>query len=133
MSARQRRTAIRITLAGLQVGALAAGLAFTAPPVCAQGLDGAIAGVVKDATGATLPGVIVTVTSLDRGTIAATTHTSGDGSYTAVALPPGTYTVKVELSGFATEEIKPLTLRIADRLRVDVTMALQSLAETVMV
>jgi outer membrane receptor protein involved in Fe transport len=134
MSARQRRSATRISQRQVLTACiLAASLAVMALPVSAQGLDGAIAGVVKDATGATLPGVVVTVTSLDRGIIAATAHTSTDGSYTAVALPPGEYSVKTELSGFTTQEIKPLTLRIADRLRVDVTMALQTLAETVIV
>src|SRR5262249_51621697 len=69
----------------------------------------------------------------DRGLVAATTTTSGDGSYTAVALPPGTYNVSAELSGFTKQEIKPLTLRIADRLRVDVTMSVQALAESIIV
>src|SRR5262249_2732021 len=88
---------------------------------------------VKDSTGAALPGVTITVTNLDRATVAATTVTSGDGTYTVVALPPGAYSVKAELSGFATQEIKNLTLRIADRLHVDVTMGLQALGETVLV
>lgn len=120
-------------LSWIRISAIAASLLVATWPASAQSLDGAISGIVKDATGATLPGVTVTVTSLDRATVAATTHTSTDGGYTAVALPPGAYSVKTELSGFATQEIKPLTLRIADRLRVDVTMTIQSLAETVLV
>jgi outer membrane receptor protein involved in Fe transport len=99
----------------------------------AQSVDGAIAGVVKDSSGGALPGVTITVRSLDRGMVAATTHTGGDGTYTAVALPPGEYSVTAELSGFASQEIKPLTLRIADRLHVDITMSIQSLNETVLV
>jgi outer membrane receptor protein involved in Fe transport len=99
----------------------------------AQTVDGAIAGTVKDPSGGALPGVTITVRSLDRGNVAATTHTGEDGTYAAVALPPGDYSVVAELSGFATQEIRPLTLRIADRLHVDVTMSIQSLSETVLV
>jgi hypothetical protein len=94
----------------------------------AQGLDGTIAGAVKDASGGVLPGVTITIRNLDRGIVAATTHTAGDGSYAAVALPPGQYSVTAELSGFATQEIRPLTLRIADRLHVDLTLSIQSIS-----
>jgi outer membrane receptor protein involved in Fe transport len=112
---------------------LATAVVLAARPITAQSGDGAIAGVVKDGTGAALPGVTMTITSLDRGTISAATHTAADGSYTAVALPPGTYSVTAELSGFTKQEVKPLTLRIADRLHVDVILGLASLAETVTV
>jgi len=122
----QRRSSIEIVLA-------VAALLVAAAPARAQSTDGAIAGIVKDATGGALPGVTITVMSLDRGTIAATAHTREDGSYTAVSLPPGSYSVIAELSGFARTEIKPLTLRISDRLHVDVTMSIQALAETVTV
>ena len=132
MTRSERRFRIR---AGRAVSA--ACLAFviasrTAGPA-AQGLDGAIAGVVKDTSGGALPGVTITVTSVERATVAATLQTGPDGTYTVVALPPGVYNVKAELSGFATQEIKSLTLRIADRLHVDMTMGLQSLSETVLV
>src|SRR5690242_11149313 len=101
--------------------------------VLGQSVDGAIAGVVKDSSGGALPGVTITVKSLERGNIAATTHSGADGSYAVVALPAGEYSVVAELSGFATQEIKPLTLRIADRLHVDITLSIQSLNETVVV
>ena len=108
-------------------------VALLSTSASAQTVDGAIAGVVKDASGGALPGVTITVKSLDRGNIAATTHTGGDGTYAVVALPPGEYSVVAELSGFATQEIKPLTLRIADRLHVDVTLPIEALNETVLV
>jgi outer membrane receptor protein involved in Fe transport len=134
MGVSQGRSSVRITRRfGVAAVALVATLLAAAATARAQGLDGAIAGLVKDATGASLPGVTITVTSLDRATVAATTVTSADGTYTAVALPPGSYSVKAELSGFAAQEIRNLVLRIADRLHVDITMGIQALSETVLV
>jgi outer membrane receptor protein involved in Fe transport len=101
--------------------------------VLGQSVDGAIAGVVKDSSGGALPGVTITVKSLDRGNVAAATHTGADGTYAVVALSPGEYSIVAELSGFATQEIRPLTLRIADRLHVDITLSIQSINETVLV
>src|SRR5262249_18484248 len=115
------------------VGATALCVLLFARAACSQSTDGTIAGTAKDTTGGALPGVSITVMSLDRGIAVATAHTGSDGSYAAVGLPPGTYSVVAELSGFARQEIKPLTLRISDRLRVDLTLALESLAENVTV
>jgi len=70
----------------------------------AQGVQtGTIRGVVRDAQGLAVPGVTVTATSPAlQGPRVAVTDTTG--SYTFPSLPPGIYTVKFELSGFATVE-----------------------------
>src|SRR5438270_2663189 len=62
----------------------------------------AIAGVVKDATGAVLPGVTVEASSpvLIEKTKAAVTNEAGQ--YRVVDLRPGTYSVTFTLTGFAT-------------------------------
>src|ERR1700736_1420662 len=62
----------------------------------------AVAGVVKDATGAVLPGVTVEAASpaLIEKTRSAVTDTSGE--YKIIDLRPGTYTLTFSLSGFAT-------------------------------
>ena len=57
-----------------------------------------ITGVVRDATGAALPGATVTATHLTSST-SRTATTGVDGSY-SIALPPGAYTVSVSLAGF---------------------------------
>ena len=60
--------------------------------------DARITGVVRDTTGAAVPGVTVTVTSQSTGaTFSATTAT--DGTY-SVTVPRGAYTVAVALRGF---------------------------------
>ena len=127
------RIGLRRVVGRIGIGLFIGATALAPSRVRAQGLEGAIGGTIKDTTGAALPGVTVTVTSLDRGIIVATLTTAGDGTYTAVALPAGSYAIAAELSGFARQEISPVTLRIADRLHVDLTMSVQAISETVLV
>ena len=56
-------------------------------PASAQGQDGKINGVVRDTTGAGVPGVTVTATN-QAGPDPQTTTTASDGSF-SLALPPG--------------------------------------------
>ena len=62
-----------------------------------QVLEATLYGIVQDSSGGILPGVTVTVTH--QGT-ALTRETVSDarGEFTLPALPPGSYTVKIELS-----------------------------------
>jgi outer membrane receptor protein involved in Fe transport len=69
---------------------------------------GRISGVVRDASGAALPGVTITVTN--EFTRAAQTATSGvDGSY-SVTLAPGTYSASATLKGFARQTRRGVAL-----------------------
>ena len=61
-----------------------------------------IAGVVRDATGAVLPGVTVEASSPVLIEKARTAETDGTGQYRLVELTPGTYVLSFTLSGFAT-------------------------------
>ena len=72
----------------------------------AQAVYGSIAGTIEDSTGAALPGVNVTITSVERKT-ADTVVTNGSGNYSKDRLLPGTYSVKAELSGFRPALVQP--------------------------
>ena len=61
-----------------------------------------IAGVVKDASGAVLPGVTVEAASPVLIEKVRSAVTDGNGQYRIVDLRPGTYTVTFTLTGFAT-------------------------------
>ena len=76
-------------------------MALTAVPrsAAAQAVYGSIAGTVVDPSGGALPGVSVTVTSVERKTTD-TVVSNETGRYVKERLLPGTYEVKVELSGF---------------------------------
>jgi iron complex outermembrane receptor protein len=66
-------------------------------PAFAQSSEARLAGVVRDATGAPLPGATVTLTSATGAT--QTAISAADGSY-GLAAAPGTYSVAVALKGF---------------------------------
>src|SRR5579884_715670 len=87
----------------------------------AQG-TGSITGVVRDNTGAVVPGAQVTVTSTAQGTQFRTT-TNSNGEYLVAALIPGSYTVEVAATGFNTFEAKDIVLRVAEKQRVDATLS----------
>ena len=65
----------------------------------AQGNFGRILGTVTDQTGAVLPGAKVSVIDTQRG-LARNLTTDQAGEYNAPTLIPGTYTVRVEATGF---------------------------------
>ncbi len=86
-----------------------------------QGSAGRILGSVTDQTGAIIPGVTVTIRDVDRGTTR-TIVTDEAGLYNAPNLLPGTYTIRVELSGFATAERPNIKLEVGQDIRVDVSL-----------
>jgi hypothetical protein len=106
-------------------------LAANAVPALAQ-QTGTLTGAVHDAQGAVLPGVTVSVTgdTLIGGT--RTTVTGEAGSY-QFALPPGTYALLFELSGFAPLKRDGIIVQVARTARVDVELGVGSIQETVTV
>jgi hypothetical protein len=89
---------LRILTRSLLVTLLVA-LAAPAFPQPAQ--TGTISGDIKDATGAALPGVTITITSEERG-FSRSTVTDGEGHYVFPAVPIGQYTLVATLQGFET-------------------------------
>src|SRR5712691_11829570 len=72
------------------------------PGAWAQQSPSGIAGVVKDTSGAVLPGVTVEAASPALIEKVRTVVTDGEGRYNVVDLRPGAYTVTFTLSGFNT-------------------------------
>ena len=83
--------------------ALVVSLLFTVlPSLTAQTAGtGALAGTVKDGTGAVIPNVVINATNNDTGQERSATS-GADGSYRLALLPPGTYKVRFSASGFWT-------------------------------
>jgi hypothetical protein len=68
----------------------------------AQIQTGTISGVVRDASGAVLPGVTVEAASPALIEKVRTALTDGEGVYRVINLSPGTYVVTFTLPGFST-------------------------------
>ena len=90
-----------------------------------------IAGTVTDESGATLPGVTVTITNTATGR-SQDVVTMGEGRYRVVALQPGPYEVVAELAGFATVR-RAVTLVVGADATLDLSLGVASLAETITV
>ena len=94
---------------------------------------GSIAGTVKDGSGGALPGATVTLVSEAIGVNQATTS-DARGSFVSLLLPPGTYTLIVEMSGFKKAVKAGVILPTGSKINVgDLVMELGTLSETVSV
>ena len=73
-----------------------------AASVGAQQFTGGVRGAVRDANGV-IPGVAVTLTN-EATNVSRETVTNDVGQYNFPAVPPGTYTLKSQLTGYKTFE-----------------------------
>src|SRR5437763_379504 len=98
-----------------------------------QALRGSIAGTVKDDTGASLPGVTITVTSPALQLPQIVKVSDERGEYQVPDLPVGTYRVSYELTGFGTLVREGIVLTTGFNARLDPVLKVATLAETVTV
>jgi outer membrane receptor protein involved in Fe transport len=110
---------------------MAVAILITAVAASAQVDRATLTGVVRDASDAVLPNARVTVTSLATN-VASTVTTNSAGVYLVVNLLPGEYLVQAEAPGFQRFE-QTVALELGARSRLDLSLALGSLGETVKV
>src|SRR5262252_2239071 len=79
---------------------------------------GSIEGVVTDPNGAAVKGANVTVTSPNL-MAARTAPTNDEGRYQILALPPGTYKVVVDASGFGKYEQEGVAVNLGRTSSID--------------
>jgi hypothetical protein len=94
---------------------------------------GTLAGVVRDAQGAVLPGVTVTASSAALIGGSRSTPTGPTGTYQLTGLPPGTYVVTFELSGFSSLKREDVLVQVNQTVRIDADLAVGTLTESVTV
>src|SRR4029453_10204984 len=92
-----------------------------------------IAGVVKDTSGAVLPGVSVEATSDALIERTRSVTTDGQGAYKIVDLRPGTYVVTFTVAGFQTIRREGLELPANFTMTVNADLKIGAVAESVTV
>lgn len=117
----------------LRVAAVAG--AFLAPlflpgALGAQVTGGTIVGLVQDETAGILPGVSITIRDLGTD-FTRTVATDARGQYEVRGLQPGQYEVRAELTGFRTMVQSGVVVQVNQETRVNITMALGQISETV--
>jgi hypothetical protein len=128
-SVRQVPPRVRLLIAGCLVSAFGF---LAAAPAMAQILYGGIVGIVKDSSGARLPGATVTIINKDTNLTREVT-TDAEGAYNLVNVQAGAYDLKISLQGFREVVRSRVPVTIGEISRVDVSLEIGTLSETVTV
>ncbi len=123
---------MKCSISILKRNILISSLAMLFAITCAWAQTGttSVRGVVSDKTGAAIVNAKVTLVNSSQGLKRETT-TSGTGEYEIVALPPGTYALSVELTGFRKFEQKNLQLQVNLPATQNVTLEVGATTETI--
>jgi hypothetical protein len=115
------------------VGGLLAGVIFLAPvPVSAQLGTGDLRGRVMDPQGAFLPGATVVATNEASGQYRETIS-STDGTFSMIALTPGTYELTATLSGFKKYQRAGVRVEVGKAVAIDISLPLGGVEESITV
>ena len=120
-----------LRFSGVRFAALiAAVLSISSAPLFAQAVSGTILGSVRDASGAVVSNAVITISNTDTG-LTRSVNTDSSGEYTAPSLPPGSYTVTIQMEGFKRISLTNLQLGVDQKLRADAVLQLGTVTETV--
>ena len=102
---------------------LAAILFFLSVTSClhAQYENGSVVGTIRDASGAAVPGAVVTITNNATGVTTKITA-NGEGDYEAPSLHVGVYTISASAPGFAEVVANNITVSVGGRERIDLSL-----------
>ena len=96
----------------------------------AQTSAGTVMGIVRDPTGAAIPGATVVVTNT-RTNVAKPFTTNAAGEYVAAGLNPGVYTVEASKQGFTSSSKKDVPLLARADRQVDLSLEVGAATQTV--
>ncbi len=100
--------------------------------VAAQVSTASLTGLVTDPQGGAVPNAAVKVTSKATN-LSQSTQTNSSGYYTFASLPIGAYAVTVEMQGFKKATIENVVLEVGQKGRMDFTLEVGAVSETVSV
>jgi hypothetical protein len=98
----------------------------------AQSPTGTLQGLVRDPSGAGVPGVQMTLTNVDTGVRTQLT-TNADGRFVGALLPPALYSLAAEKEGFRRSVRTGIRLHVQQDLSVDIELELGDLATQIKV
>lgn len=107
----------------LSLSVLLLALGFGCSGLVAQTVQGVISGTVTDPSGAVVPNVMVTITNSGTG-ISQTAKTGTGGEYRFPLVPPGTYDIRIEASGFAAEKASGIVVQASQTVPFSVKLRL---------
>src|SRR5438876_3390782 len=107
-------------------------LLLVAIPSLAQLPTGTILGVVKDSSGAVIPGASLTIINIDTS-LTRFGSSAEAGSYRFPALPVGRYRMEVTKEGFSALTRTGITLEVAQEARIDLILEVGAPGQTVTV
>ncbi len=116
-----------------RISVVAVLLLATMPSLGLAQQTGTLSGTVRDPQGAVLPGVTITVSGAALIGGARSGTTGAAGAYQVSGLPPGSYTVTYELTGFTPVKRESVVVQVAQTVRLDIDMSVGALQETVTV
>ncbi len=105
-------------------------LALFILPCNAQQTTGTLLGAITDPSGASVAGVTVRASNLATN-LTRETQTDQSGSYSIPYLPAGNYKVTVTQEGFQVQQINSVTLQVEQSARIDISLKVGTVAETV--
>ena len=111
---------------------LAASILGFSSQVRGQAVNATLLGTVTDSSGAAAANVKMTITETNTG-ISRTSQTNESGNYVFPDLPPGTYAVTAELSGFKRASRVAIDVIVNTSQRVDLVLQPGNVSETVVV
>ncbi|MCC6342655.1 MAG: carboxypeptidase regulatory-like domain-containing protein [Bryobacterales bacterium] len=101
-------------------------------PVTAQTSSASVGGQVKDSSGAVIPDAVISVVNTETN-VARGATANAEGIYVITNLIPGSYKLSATFQGFKNLEQGPFTLRVGDRVTLDLTMEVGSQTERISV
>ena len=106
--------------------------ASLAAVLTAQSSSGTFLGIVKDVTGAVIPGATVGITNLDTG-FRREVKSDSNGEFELPYIPLGNYRINCKAQGFKSVDRSGVNLQVDQKARIDFALTVGDVAETVTV